>query len=190
LYDDKMADMKTTGDGVVSKYNLLSLDRIRSFLTDEKVSIADDAHLWLWVTNSMLVDGYHAWVCDSWGFRPKSILTWVKGRIKDDMLVQHIAQGRRLRNSTEHCILAVRGNPEFKLHNVPSCFVHPGKWEGRMHSEKPDVVHALAELCCDGPYLEVFGRKNRPGWTVIGDQIPVDSVVPVSYDHVPSAEQP
>ncbi len=39
------------------------------------------------------------------------------------------------------------------------------------HSEKPAMARKLIELVSPGPYLELFGRKEVPGWTVLGDQI-------------------
>jgi N6-adenosine-specific RNA methylase IME4 len=43
-----------------------------------------------------------------WGFRQKTILTWVKDRM---------GVGEWLRGQTEHCILAVRGRPVKTLTN-------------------------------------------------------------------------
>jgi len=38
------------------------------------------------------------------------------------------------------------------------------------HSEKPDRARDQIEQCSPGPYLELFGRKAVPGWTVWGNQ--------------------
>jgi N6-adenosine-specific RNA methylase IME4 len=37
------------------------------------------------------------------------------------------------------------------------------------HSRKPDAVHDIAEQL-PGPYLELFARRPRPGWTVFGNE--------------------
>ncbi len=42
------------------------------------------------------------------------------------------------------------------------------------HSQKPDNVHALCEDIFPGPYLELFGRRARAQWTVLGDEAPGD----------------
>jgi N6-adenosine-specific RNA methylase IME4 len=42
------------------------------------------------------------------------------------------------------------------------------------HSQKPDNVHSLCEEIFPGPYLELFGRRSRPGWTVLGNEAPGD----------------
>jgi N6-adenosine-specific RNA methylase IME4 len=41
----------------------------------------------------------------------------------------------------------------------------------REHSRKPDEFYNLIEDCSPGPYLELFAREKRPGWTQWGDQI-------------------
>ena len=59
---------------------------------------AADAHLWLWVTNATLRQGYD--VAEAWGFTVRSPLTWVKFRL---------GLGPYLRNATEHVLFATRG---------------------------------------------------------------------------------
>ena len=39
------------------------------------------------------------------------------------------------------------------------------------HSEKPDEAYSRMQRLFAGPYLELFGRKPRPGWTVWGNEI-------------------
>ena len=39
------------------------------------------------------------------------------------------------------------------------------------HSEKPDEAYSRMQRLFAGPYLELFGRKLRPGWTVWGNEI-------------------
>jgi N6-adenosine-specific RNA methylase IME4 len=40
----------------------------------------------------------------------------------------------------------------------------------REHSRKPDEQYDLIESCSKGPYLELFARGTRPGWTYWGNQ--------------------
>ncbi len=40
----------------------------------------------------------------------------------------------------------------------------------REHSRKPDGIHERIERLVAGPYLELFARQQRPGWTVWGNQ--------------------
>ena len=82
--------------GAERHYSLMSLERIKELPVATLAS--DNAHLWLWVTNATLRDGYD--VMESWGFTPRSPLTWIKPRF---------TLGVYLRNATEHLILGTRG---------------------------------------------------------------------------------
>jgi N6-adenosine-specific RNA methylase IME4 len=44
------------------------------------------------------------------------------------------------------------------------------KTRKREHSRKPDEQYDVIESCSSGPYLELFARGSRPGWTVWGNQ--------------------
>ena len=41
--------------------------------------------------------------------------------------------------------------------------------KSRVHSQKPDQFYALIERLYDGPYLELFARRARAGWTSFGN---------------------
>lgn len=41
------------------------------------------------------------------------------------------------------------------------------------HSAKPLLLHEWLEKRYDGPYLELFARNKRPGWTCWGDELGV-----------------
>lgn len=41
----------------------------------------------------------------------------------------------------------------------------------RRHSEKPEDVQDRIEQLVDGPYLEMFARRQRSGWTCVGNEI-------------------
>ena len=41
----------------------------------------------------------------------------------------------------------------------------------REHSRKPDELYDVIEACSPGPYLELFARHPRDGWTQWGDEI-------------------
>jgi N6-adenosine-specific RNA methylase IME4 len=40
----------------------------------------------------------------------------------------------------------------------------------REHSRKPDEQYDLIEACSPAPFLELFARGKRKGWTTWGDQ--------------------
>ena len=40
------------------------------------------------------------------------------------------------------------------------------------HSQKPEEVADVIEKVSPGPYLELFGRRERKNWTIWGNEIP------------------
>lgn len=133
--------------------------------------IADDAILWLWTTDPFLLDCSALKVCRSWGFEPKQLWTWIKGTVQDDTIIGPLGMGHYMRVDTERVVLASRGRATrlVQRHDLRNySIVLP---RGR-HSEKPEEFYALVEALSNGPCLELFARKHRPGWTVVGDQLP------------------
>ncbi len=123
--------------------------------------------LWLWFTNNHILE---AGKCiEHWGFEVKTVLTWEK---VSKAGATHIGTGHWLRNATEHCILAVRGqvtsfSTTKTLTNQPTIIKSPR----REHSRKPDEFYDLVDcLCPNMTKLEMFARQKRPGWDVWGDQ--------------------
>lgn len=128
----------------------------------------DNAHLYLWTTNAFMVEGHQ--VCKAWGFTPRTILTWTKGRLEGSRLILQIGMGSYLRNVTEHVIFAVRGKLRCKVKDEDTFLLAPrGK-----HSQKPDEFFQLVERCSDGPFLELFARSKRPGWMSWGNEVKSD----------------
>lgn len=113
----------------------------------------EDAILWLWTTNAFMRDAFR--VLDAWGFRERTILTWVKDRM---------GTGDWLRGKTEHCILAVRGRPAVTLTNQTTVLSAPL----REHSRKPEAFFVLVDGLCPGSKLEMFAREPRAGWSSWG----------------------
>jgi N6-adenosine-specific RNA methylase IME4 len=54
-----------------------------------------------------------------------------------------------------------------KARGLTGFFVEP---RGQ-HSEKPAIVYQWARQVSYGPYLELFGIGERPGWTVWGNGV-------------------
>jgi N6-adenosine-specific RNA methylase IME4 len=126
--------------------------------------VADRSHLYLWVPNALLPEGLQ--VMDSWGFRYVSNLVWAKRR--KDGGPDGRGVGFYFRNVTELILFGVRGS----MRTLP-----PGRSQVNMietrkreHSRKPDEAYNLIESCSPGPYLELFARYPRPGWTVWGEE--------------------
>lgn len=153
--------------GAGEHYRLMTLDRIKAMPVADLA--ADDAHLWLWVTNATLRHGYD--VAEAWGFTVRSPLTWIKFRL---------GLGNYLRNSTEHLLFATRGKAPVRFRSQPTWIQAPVQ----DHSHKPEEQYALIERISPGPYLELFARRQPPHnlsrdrWAVWGNQIESDLVIP------------
>lgn len=118
--------------------------------------VDDNAHLYLWTTNSHLPDAFS--VIKFWGFAYKTIITWVKPQI---------GLGHYFRNATEHLLFCVRGNLPMKQVGERNWFEAPRQ----KHSQKPELFYELIEKCSPGPYIELFARQQREGWASWGNEV-------------------
>ena len=151
----------------LSRYGTMTLDEIAALPVDR---FADaPAHLYLWVPNALLPEGQAA--MDAWGFRYKANLVWHK--VRKDGGSDGRGVGFYFRNVTEILLFGTRGK---NVRTLP-----PGRRQVNMmatrkreHSRKPDEQYDLIEGCSWGPYLEMFGRGIREGWTVWGNQADAD----------------
>jgi N6-adenosine-specific RNA methylase IME4 len=149
--------------GAGRHYSLMSIDEIAALPISRLA--ADDAHLWLWVTNADWREQVS--VMDAWGFTYRACLTWIKPRI---------GLGWYLRNQTEHLLLGVRGRAPMRFRGQGSWMYAPLQ----EHSHKPEEQFAVIERCSPGPYLELFARRRRPGWSAWGNEVESDIVLPNS----------
>ncbi len=160
--------------GAASHYDLMPLSRILAMPVGDLAE--EHAHVWLWVTNATLRAGYD--VMETWGFTPRSPLTWVKPRL---------GLGNYLRNATEHLILGTRGDAPVRYRAQPTWLFAPLQ----EHSHKPEEQYAVIERVSDGPFLELFARRRPPStadWSVWGNQVTSDISIPgfpVPSDHQP-----
>jgi N6-adenosine-specific RNA methylase IME4 len=127
-----------------------------------KESIMDDAHLYLWLTNSFIVEAHE--VARAWGFRPKTLITW--GKMKPNG-TPSMKAGYYFRGATEHMLFAVRGKGRLIGPPCPTLHLSPRL----AHSVKPAWSYEMIEQQSPGPYLELFARELRAGWDSWGDEI-------------------
>ena len=128
----------------------------KEILKSPVIRLADEnCHLYLWITNRSLPKGFE--LIEAWGFRYITCLTWVK---------PSFGMGNYFRGSTEQVLFAIKGNMPLKRHDVGTHFKAP---RGEKHSEKPDEIYDLIETCSYAPYIELFSRHNRDGWTTWGE---------------------
>ncbi|KQB84090.1 hypothetical protein Cocul_00886 [Corynebacterium oculi] len=140
----------------------MALDEIKALPVGDVV--AKDAHLYLWVPNALLPEGIA--VMESWGFRYVSNIIWAKRR--KDGGPDGRGVGFYFRNVTEPILFGVRGSMRTLAPGRST--VNMIETRKREHSRKPDEQYDLIESCSPGPYLEMFARYARPGWSVWGNE--------------------
>jgi N6-adenosine-specific RNA methylase IME4 len=147
----------------LSRYSTMTLDDIKALPVGELMDAT--AHLYLWVPNALLPDGLA--VMAAWGFAYKANLVWHK--IRRDGGPDGRGVGFYFRNVTELILFGVKGKNARTL--------APGRRQvnflatrKREHSRKPDEQYSIIEACSPGPYLELFARGTRPGWTTWGNE--------------------
>lgn len=130
------------------------------------------SHLYLWVPNALVLEGLE--VMRRWGFTYKTNLVWYK--VRKDGGPDGRGVGFYFRNVTELVLFGIRGGIRTlapgrrQVNIIISC--------KREHSRKPDEIYDIIESCSPGPYLELFARYHRPGWTQWGDELPKRSAGP------------
>lgn len=147
----------------LSRYGTMSLQEICALPVDRIT--APTAHLYLWVPNALLPEGIQ--VLQAWGFTYKSNIIWHK--VRKDGGSDGRGVGFYFRNVTEMILFGTRGKNARTL--------APGRRQvnylatrKREHSRKPDEQYEIIESCSPGPYLELFARGVRKGWSTWGNQ--------------------
>lgn len=127
---------------------------------------ADDAHLYLWTTSGFLDAAFD--VLRAWGFRYSTTLVWAKAPIGAGLGGAHGI-------ATEFCLFGRRGRlPAIGRTNRNWWdWKRPYDERGKpRHSAKPPAFFDMVESVSPGPYLELFARDARPGWSAWGDEAP------------------
>jgi len=133
--------------------------------------LARDCHLFFWTTGPHLADAFD--IIRAWGFKYSGMaFVWVKLRKTqaDQMFITdssfHMGMGYTTRKNAEFCLLAKRGAPKRLRKDVRELIISAR----REHSRKPDEFYRRVESYAAGPRLELFGRQQRDGWTVFGNE--------------------
>lgn len=131
--------------------------------------------LLMWAVDPMIPEAIE--VGKAWGFTYKTVgFYWAKMRregSRRDLLHEDpehklfpMGTGYWTRANPEPCLLFTRGAPKRVSTAVRKLIVAPR----REHSRKPDEQYERIERLVDGPYLELFARHTRPGWSTWGNQ--------------------
>ena len=123
---------------------------------------AGDCALFMWATAPLLREAID--LMEAWGFAFKTAGAWAKRGKADG--AWGFGTGYLFRSAAEFYLLGTIGRPEICSRSVRNLIVAPI----REHSRKPDQLHHDVERLFPGPYAELFGRQQRPGWDVWGNQ--------------------
>lgn len=128
----------------------------------------------LWVPGVLLQEGLD--VMRAWGFKFKQVFVWVKlkkdhAKEKDLNRATRVGLGRLFRQSHEVALIGTRGKDVYRgLANRAQRSVAFDLNAG--HSIKPGTLQDRLDLMFPhGDRLELFGRRRREGWVVLGDAL-------------------
>jgi N6-adenosine-specific RNA methylase IME4 len=137
------------------KYNTMTVEEIAAMPVKEKAN--DDAHLYIWTINAYVRETYD--IARAWGFEPSTMLYWLKSPMG-------IGLGGAFSLCVEPILFCRRGKLAAKKRLDRNWW----NWPRGRHSAKPEEFQTIVESVSPGPYLELFARRERPGWTTWGNE--------------------
>lgn len=154
-------------------YPTMTLEEIMAMGPLVRALAAPDCALFFWTSGPHLENALM--ILDVWGesgdamnpiFRYSTkVFCWAKENPSGEGW--HMGTGFWTRANTEDCLLFLKGHPTRLDKGVRQLITAPvGD-----HSAKPEEVHARIERLVGGPYLELFARAPRDGWTCWGNQV-------------------
>lgn len=183
-FSDKL-QMGVTARSADDNYSTLTLNDIAALPVND-IAEPTGCMLALWTPSCMLIDGLM--VMQRWGFEFKGTYVWTK--MRRDMLAPAIGMGHLFRQSHEIAIIGVIGKPlrTIQDHGQRSACLAVN----RGHSIKPEALQDSLDLMWPQPTalkLELFARRQRPGWTCLGDELDGQDIR-VSLPHLATLPQP
>lgn len=160
------SDARVASRGSATPYQTMSMAEIEALPVADLA--ADNSVLFMWVVWPTLPEALK--VMEAWGFKYKTCaFAWMKAdqyrlfALEEDV---RMGLGFWTRANSEVALLGTRGKPKRRDASVRQGIIEPI----REHSRKPDCVYERIEKLMVGPYLELFARQQRPGWTAWGNQ--------------------
>lgn len=144
--------------GAAKNYKVMSVSEI---MRHPQPPMYQDSILYFWRVASMQQEALD--IIEAWDYTLKTEIVWRKLTTHGK---RHFGMGRIVRAEHETCLIATSGRPDILSKSIRSTFDAP---VGR-HSEKPEKFYRLVEQLSAGPYVELFARRQRVGWTCLGDQ--------------------
>jgi N6-adenosine-specific RNA methylase IME4 len=145
--------------GASKHYGTMTMRDIKTFTLPP---LYHNSVLFLWRVAAMQQEALD--VLSAWDFELKTELVWKKRTVHNK---RAFGMGHIVRAEHEVCLIATSGKPVIKSKNTRSMFEAPIS----RHSEKPEAFYRIVEQLADGPYVELFARRQRPGWTCLGDEL-------------------
>ena len=145
----------------VAQYDCMSLSEIKALPVANLAK--PDSALVMWATAPMLPQALE--VMQAWGFAFKSVGAWAKESKSGKKIA--FGTGYVFRSASEFYLVGTIGKPEIKSRSVRNLIWSPI----REHSRKPDQIYEDIEALFFGPFLDLFSRQSRPGWTTWGNEV-------------------
>lgn len=142
-------------------YNCMSLEEIMALPVADLC--AADCVLVLWTTQTHVPQALR--VLEAWGFVFKTTGAWAKQSKTGEKW--QFGPGHILRTAAEFYLVGTRGHPKRQSCSIRNLIVAPV----REHSRKPDEMYEHIEALFPGPYVELFARYPRVGWSSWGNQL-------------------
>ena len=139
---------------VGTPYPPMTIDEIKAL----DLPLDDDAWVFLWTIQQFLRESFG--VLDAWGLDHKFTMAWVK---------PHGPQSAGMPQSNMEFVLVGRkGKPQFlDTKRFPMAFSAPKR---KGHSAKPDEFYRLLGRVSAGPRLDMFSRREIPGFESWGKE--------------------
>ena len=167
-------DVRGRNNSPLRHYHTMSLEDIAALPVGDLAG--RDCVLFLWAVDPLIPRAIE--IGQRWGFTYKTVgFYWAKTRragskrgerFADDPVRKAFPMGTGYwtRANPETCLLFARGAPKRMSAGEAKLIVSPR----REHSRKPDESRERIERLVAGPYLELFARESRHGWTTWGDE--------------------
>lgn len=179
----KSNSVEKPGRNAMRHYDTMTLAEIEALPVRDVV--ARDALLAFWITGPLLVVGAHLPIFKAWGFKPSAMgFVWIKTNrrhVADAFTESDLFMGGGFttRKNAEFIVFGKRGRSLRRNASVREVIVSAV----REHSRKPDEIHDRLETYAgERRRLEMFGRRSRPGWHVVGNEA-------TKFDPVPEAAE-
>ncbi|MHC4104489.1 MAG: MT-A70 family methyltransferase, partial [Planctomycetota bacterium] len=144
-------------------YTSMSIPDIAHLPEAIDLRIADNAVLFLWVTNPFLQDAFN--VVSAWGFQYKTNMVWVKTNL------QRPGSGFYIRGRHELLFICTKGSFTPLNKNITPPIGSVISLPVSRHSSKPEEIYELIETLYPGcSYIELFARQKRDQWDTWGNE--------------------